>query len=98
MVDLVDDDNIAETMIASKIIYDFSDKISLAPSYVYNVDNDGNNLSYFMLEGGFQFTKMKYGYFNYDIRLNPYFITNLSGKNRLYTKNIFGLSLKIFFN
>ena len=96
--DLVDDDNINLSFLRSKIVYDFNENVSFSPGLSYEFDNESNYIFYGLLEGGYQFRKLKYGHFNSTIKINPYFKVIFSGENMDYKDTMYGLSFKLLFN
>ena len=92
------DDDMSFSWLNSKIIYDINDNISVAPGFVYAVNKNGSYETFLLLEAGYQFADLSYGYFNSDIKLVPYLKLNVDGKNLLYANYEFGVSVHLLFN
>ena len=56
-------------------------------SHLFKQDNQGDYLLNFLLEGGYQFDNITHGYTKLNLKLTPYFKTNIGGKNNIYIFN-----------
>ena len=78
-----DDDNIFAQSIKSRLIYDISDKNSIAiefsrlngPSIADYYDNS------LKINGAHQFLDIQWGNLNFNLKISPYYKQSLSGKN-----------------
>ena len=96
--ELSDDSDVFMSLFASKFIYDLNDKVSVSGSSLFKQDNQGDYLMDFLLEGGYQFNNLSYGYTKLDFKLVPYFRVNIAGKNKIYSNEEVGFKINIFFN
>ena len=96
--ELSDDSDVFMSLFASKFIYDLNDKVSIAGGLQFEQDNDGDHLLNFLLEGGYQFNDIKYGYTKFNLKLSPYFKSNTGGKNSIYSAQELGIKIKLLFN
>ena len=96
--ELSDDSDVFMSVFTSKFIYDLNDNVSLAGSSSFEQDNEGDYLLSFLLEGGYQFNNLTYGYTKSNLKLTPYFRTNIGGKNKIYSGEEFGFKVNLFFN
>ena len=96
--DLSDSDDISPSSLSSKLIYNMAPAIAFASSYTYKQYSDESYESFFMFESAVQLLNLNHGNFNSNIKVSPYAMVSLGGKNVLYSKNEFGLNLKVFFN
>ena len=103
--EVMDDDDLYDTVISSKMIYDFNENISIGTGLNYRLQDDGN-IAVITIEGGYQLKDLKYGNFSSTIQINPYFQKSIFGENMdIYRPVIFpnnlnemGLKLNILFN
>ena len=98
ILDLSDSDDISPSSLSSKLICNINSTIAIAPSYTYKKYSNESYESFIMLESSVQFLNFNYGNFNSNIKVSPYVIMSLGGKNTVYAKNEFGISLKLFFD
>ena len=96
--ELSDDNDVFMSIFTTKFIYDLNDNVSVAGSLLFKQDNQGDYLLNFLLEGGYQFNNMAYGYTQSNLKLVPYFKMNIGGKNNIYSSEEFGFKIKLFFN
>ena len=96
--ELSDDSDVFMSILTSKFIYDLNDNVSIAGSSSFEQDNQGDYLLNLLLEGGYQFSSLSYGYTKLDLKLVPYFRMNIGGKNKIYSNEEFGFKINIFFN
>tara|TARA_B100000686_G_scaffold193880_1_gene200756 strand:+ start:208 stop:1185 length:978 start_codon:yes stop_codon:yes gene_type:complete len=96
--DFSDDADVFMSIFTSKFIYDINNNVSIAASSSFQQDNQGDYLLSFLLEGGYQFNNLTYGYTKSNIKLAPYFKSNIGGKNKIYSSEEFGLKIHLFFN
>ena len=82
----------------SKFIYDFNDKASVAVSIKYEQDNQGDNLSELLLEGGYQINNISSGYTKSTLKIVPYAKINIDGKNNFYSNRQYGIKFNLFFH
>jgi len=93
-----DDDYIFTPRIRSRLIYDISDKNSIALEFERmngpsNTDLYGNSLTIF---GAHQFLDIQWGNLNFNLKISPYYSHSLSGKN-FYKLNITGIEFNTYF-
>jgi len=96
--ELLDDNDIFMSFFTSKFIYDLNDNVSIAGSSLFEQNNQGDYLLNFLLEGGYQFNNLKYGYTAFNLKLVPYFRVNIRGKNQIYSNEEFGCKINLLFN
>ena len=93
-----DDDYISNVQIASKIIYDVSEKTSAAIEFnrtdiASSTDQYENSLK---LYGSYQFSDIQWGNLNFDFKIVPFYSHSLSGKNYFKTSSM-GVQLHTYF-
>ncbi|MAW75003.1 MAG: hypothetical protein CMG09_03650, partial [Candidatus Marinimicrobia bacterium] len=93
-----DDDYISNVQIASKIIYDVSEKTSAAIEFnridiASSADQYENSLK---LYGSYQFSDIQWGNLNFDFKIVPFYSHSLSGKNYFKTSSM-GVQLHTYF-
>ena len=96
--DIMDDDNISWSLVTSKLIYDLDDKISVAASGTYAQKNNGDYETFILVEGGYQFRNLNYGYMHVDAKISPFVRFNIGGKDVVYANREVGFNLYFFFN
>ena len=96
--ELLDDNDTFMSLFISKFIYDLNKNVSVAGSFLFKQDNQGDYLLNFLLEGGYQFDNITHGYTKLNLKLTPYFKTNIGGKNNIYSSEEFGFKINLFFN
>ena len=96
--DLSDNEDISPSSLSSKLIYNMTSTIAIASSYTYKQYSAESYESFIMLESAVQLLNLNHGNFNSSIKVSPYAMMSLGGKNVIYSKNEFGLNLKVFFN
>ena len=93
-----DKDYVSNEQIASKIIYDVSEKASAAIEFnridiASSADQYENSLK---LYGSYQFSDIQWGNLNFDFKIVPFYSHSLSGKNYFKTSSM-GVQLHTYF-
>ena len=96
--DLSDKDDISWSVLSSKLVYDFNQNISIAPSMTYIQNNNGDYETFVMIEGGYQFKNLSYGYLHTDIKISPFIRLNITGQDVIYPDTELGFNLHFYFN
>jgi len=96
--DIIDDDDKSWSVLSSKLVYDLDEKISIAPSFTYAQNNSGDYENFVMIEGGYQFRDLNYGYLHVDAKISPYLRFNVAGQNVTYPNKEAGVNFYFFFN
>ena len=97
-LDLQDNNDFIWSTVSSKLIYDITEKITVAPSISYRQDNSGYHETNIMIEAGYQYKDLNYGYLHTDAKISPFVKFNIFGQDVIYADTEFGANFYFFFN